>query len=98
MLTFMPQIHKLGTMVFSLQILVIIIQFSQSDRMWNLRYLTNIVIKENSQIKNISKFRKKLCKLDWNTTLISDSALLDFSYFFSMITDLFNSSFPVKKI
>ena len=47
--------------------------------------------------KNISKFRKKLCKLDWNTTLISDSAQLDFSYFFSIITDLFNSSFPVKK-
>ena len=24
--------------------------------------------------KNISKFKKKLCNLDWNTTLISDSA------------------------
>ena len=48
--------------------------------------------------KNISKFKKKLCNLDWNTTLISDSAKLDFSCFFSIITDLFNSSFPMKKI
>ena len=48
--------------------------------------------------KNFSKFKKKLCNLDWNTTLISDSAKLDFSCFFSIITDLFNSSFPVKKI
>ena len=47
--------------------------------------------------KNISKFKKKLCKLNWKTTLISDSAQLDFSCFFSTIIDLFNSSFPVQK-
>ena len=47
--------------------------------------------------KNISKFKKKLCNLDWNTTLISDSAKLNFYCLFSIIIDLFNSSFPVKK-
>ena len=34
----------------------------------------------------------------WNTTLISDLAQLDFSCFFYIIADLFNSSFPVKII
>ena len=48
--------------------------------------------------KNISKIKKKLSKLDWNTTLISDSAKVDFSYLFSIFTDLFISSFPVRKV
>ena len=47
--------------------------------------------------QNISKLKKKLCKLDWNTTLNSDSAQLDFSCIFSIITDLFNSSYPWPK-
>ena len=48
--------------------------------------------------KNISKFKKKLCKLDWNTTLISDSAQSDFSYVFLNNYRLLYSSSPVKKI
>ena len=67
--TFMPQIHKLGIMVYSRQILVIIIQFSQSDRMWNLRYLTNIVIKENSQIKIFLNLRRNFAT--WIGILLS---------------------------
>ena len=91
------QIHQLGTMVFSRQILVIIIQFSQSDRMWNLRYLTNIVIKENSQIKIFLNLRKNFAS--WIGVLLSFLILfsLTFPAYFSIITDLFNSSFPVKQ-
>ena len=49
-------------------------------------------------IKNISKFEKKFCKLDWTTTLNSHIAELNFSCFFSIPADLFNSSHPMQKV
>ena len=48
--------------------------------------------------KNISKLNKQFKKIDWNSTLNTDSVLLDFSCFFALVKDIFDSCFPQKKI
>ena len=41
---------------------------------------------------------KQFKKIDWNSTLNTDSVLLDFSCFFALVKDIFDSCFPQKKI
>ena len=48
--------------------------------------------------KNISKLNKQFKKIDWNSTLNTDSVLLDFSCFIALVKDIFDSCFPQKKI
>ena len=48
--------------------------------------------------KNISKLNKQFKKIDWNSTLNTDSVLLDFSCFFALVKVIFDSCFPQKKI
>ena len=48
--------------------------------------------------KNISKLNKQFKKIDWNSTLNTDSVLLAFSCFFALVKDIFDSCFPQKKI
>ena len=38
--------------------------------------------------KNISKLNKQFKKIDWNSTLNTDSVLLDFSCFFALVKDI----------
>ena len=48
--------------------------------------------------KNISKLNKQFNKIDWNSTLNTDSVLLDFSCFFALAKDIFDRCFPDKKL
>ena len=48
--------------------------------------------------KNIYKLYKQFKKIDWNSTLNTDSVLLDFSCFFALVKDIFDSCFLQKKI
>ena len=41
--------------------------------------------------KNKYKLNKQFNKIDWNSTLNTDSVLLDFSCFFALIKDIFDS-------
>ena len=47
---------------------------------------------------NISKLNtcKQFNKINWNFTLNTDSVLLDFSCFFELVKDIFDSCFPQK--
>ena len=47
--------------------------------------------------KNITKLNKQFNKIDWNSTLNSDSVLLDFLCFFALVKDIFDSCFPQNK-
>ena len=43
--------------------------------------------------KDISKLNKQFNKIDWNSTLNTNSVLLDFSCLFTLFKDIFHSCF-----
>ena len=47
--------------------------------------------------KNISKLNKQFKKIDWNSTLNTDSVLLDFSCFFALVKDIFHLKDEIKQ-